>query len=73
MNVTEAVVLPEEILAVPIVGAPGIRGHVPALVYWAAWSLVQMPEADAVVGAVGFLLIMPPGYCLLMLWVSYTS
>lgn len=28
MNVTEAVVLPEEILAVPIVGAPGLRGHV---------------------------------------------
>ena len=55
-------------VAVPIVGAPGIRGQVPALAYCVAWSSVQIPLADAVVGAVGFLVMMPPGNCLMLMW-----
>jgi hypothetical protein len=41
---TEAVVLPAEIVAVPIVGAPGTAGHVLAPFACICWVTVQIPE-----------------------------
>jgi hypothetical protein len=38
-----------------------IPGHVPALMYWSACSIVQIPGADVVVGITGLLVIKPPG------------
>lgn len=55
-----------EILAVPIVGAPGLVGQMPCLVRLAASSSVQTPLADVAVGAEGLLVITPPGYFLLI-------
>ena len=64
-NVTDAQLLVPAV-AVPIVGALAMRGHIPCLEYPCACSAVQIPDAEAVVGAVGFLVIIPPGYCLLI-------
>jgi hypothetical protein len=41
---TEAVVLPAEIVAVPIVGAPGTAGHILAPLACICWVTVQIPE-----------------------------
>jgi hypothetical protein len=54
---------------VPIIGAPGLVGHMPCLVKLAASSIDQIPLADVAVVVTGFLVINPPGYFLL----TYTS
>jgi hypothetical protein len=54
-------------LAEPIVGAPGLVGHMPCLVKLAASSIDQIPLADVAVVVTGFLVISPPGYFLLIM------
>jgi hypothetical protein len=65
-GVNATVAEPTPAVAVPIVGAPGVLGQMPCFVYSATWLSVQMPLAAAVVGAVGLLVINPPGYFVLM-------
>lgn len=60
-------------LAVPIVGAPGLRGQMPCLAYDCAWSSVQIPLATVAVGAVGFLVTIPPGYCLMLIYILHKT
>ena len=60
VNVIDA--LSPEAVAVPIVGAPGLTGHAPIFLAAAICCSVQTPLATVAVGAVGFLVIIPPGY-----------
>ena len=65
LNVTAAQSF-DPAVAVPIVGEPGLRGHIPSFAYVVAWHTVQIPGADVAVGTTGVPLIIPPGYFLLI-------